>query len=158
MGGYLPLDPDGNTFEPAPDVGAAADTGLPLPGPHEHCPSYSEEQVSTIVHDPPSPNVRFNRYYSFMNVSHPQLALHHPPPTPTPSTSRHNSQIFTLPTDTPEDDDSEESEWEERDSFAPDVPCRPYYAKYWCERLPGPAPLAAGVLEHDAARARRWLF
>ena len=151
--GFLPMDTDEDSFESVPDVGAATDGWLPLPRLH---PSYSEEQISTLVHDPQCRNARFNRYHSLMNMSHPQLTLHHSPPTPSTS---HNSQIFTLPTtDTSEDDDSEGSEWEERDSFASNVPRQPYHSKFWCERLPGPAPLAAGVLEHEPARARRWLF
>jgi hypothetical protein len=157
--GFLPMNANGESFELAHDTGVSPDVWLPPPRlqDHHHLPrsSYSEELISAAVHDPSTHNARFSRYHSLMHISHPQPIPHYSPPTPSTS---HNSQTFSLPADTSEDDDSEESEWEERDSYTAGVPRQPYHAKYWCERLPGPAPLAAGVLEQDAARARRWLL
>ena len=101
----------------------------------------------TTIQDSASHN---NRYHSPVHVSHPQPVPHHSPPTPSTS---HSSPIFSLAMDASEDDNLEESKWEERDSYAADVPRQPYHMRYWCGRLPGPAPLAEDLLEQDAARA-----
>jgi len=138
---------------------ASSDTSwLPPPRLDHHPPhrsSYSEELIPTTMQDSASHNARYNRYNSLVHVSHRQPVPNHSPPTPSTSQSSH---IFSLGTDTSEDDDSEESEWEERDSYAADVPRQPYNTRYWRERLPGPALLAGDLLERDAARARRWLL
>ena len=157
--GFLPMNVDTNSFELAHDTDVSP--GVPrLPPPllPDHPiprSSHSEELISSPMHDPSTHDARFSGYHSLMHISHPQSIPHYSPPTPSTS---HSSQIFSLPADTSEDDDSEGSEWEERDSYSADVPRQPYHAKNWCERLPGPAPLAEGVLERDAARARRWLL